>query len=57
MNYKQKVELVRMIRWAIKKLLDEHDDMVMNMGDLFNAAEDAWDSLFEDGTLSSFEQS
>lgn len=51
MTYDQKVELYRMIRWAINKLFDEHGDMVMNGNELHKAAQDAWDSLFEDGTL------
>lgn len=56
MTYKQKAELVKMIRWAINRLFDEHDDMVMNGNELHKAAQEAWNSLFEDGTLRKVKQ-
>ena len=51
MNFKQKAELVKMIRWAIMKLFDQYDGMVMNGNELHKVAQEAWNSLFEDGSL------
>jgi len=51
MTLKEKAELLKMFKWSILQLCDNHPDTIIFEDELVSVVKEAWHDLVEDGDI------